>query len=302
MTTLFEPDPEDTTAGQIGEVGPGEPAAQPFIKWVGGKRQLLPALLPHVPDMRADDAGTYFEPFMGGAALFWAIRPKAAVLSDANERLVRTYRAVRDCPQALIERLRRHADNHGKLGRKFYMVMRSLPIDQLRHDADLAAWFIYLNRTCFNGVYRVNKSGGFNVPMGSYKNPLICDEANLWRCSEALQNVELTVQDFRALEAHPHCAPGAFVYFDPPYAPLSATADFTSYTAEGFGAKDQEAVRDLALRLKRRGVRVLISNSSAQLIRTLFAGGTFEVTEVDAKRAINSDTAGRGVIKELLIY
>jgi DNA adenine methylase len=262
--------------------------APPFLKWAGGKRQLLPSLRAHAPANPA----RYFEPFVGGGALFFALRPKHAVLADVNARLIRTFRGVRDSVDEVIERLRGYPHD-----RAFFYRFREEEVDD-RSDAEVAAWFIYLNRTGYNGLYRVNRENRFNVPFGRYVNPTICDELTLRACSNALAGVELRVADFE--EAVQTAARGDFVYFDPPYVPLSVTSSFTSYTSGGFRAAEQTRLRDTALRLKQRGVRVLLSNSSAPLVRKLYTGG-FEVVEVAATRMVNSKARGRGEVVELLI-
>jgi DNA adenine methylase len=261
---------------------------KPFIKWVGGKRQLLPELRARVPVQY----GHYFEPFVGGGALFFDLLPECATLCDANERLVRTYKGVRNDVEQVIELLASYPHENA-----FFYELRAVAVDACT-DAEVAAWFIYLNRVGFNGLYRVNQSGGFNVPFGSHKNPTICDADTLRACSRALKSAELRVSDFAASVTEAQA--GDLVYFDPPYAPLSATSSFTTYTAGGFGPTEQRRLRDLALELKRRGVHVLLSNSSAPLIRDLYADG-FHVEEVGARRAVNSKASGRGLVKELLI-
>lgn len=263
--------------------------AKPFLKWVGSKRQLVPELLKRVPPK----FGTYYEPFVGGGALFFALQPPMAGLADNNLDLVKTYWAVRDNVEELIHLLREYADMHSE---KFYYDMRGNNTANL--EVDVAARFIYLNKTCFNGLYRVNKGGGFNVPMGRYTNPTICDDDGLRACSEVMKagTVQIVRRDFRASAMEAQA--GDFVYFDSPYVPLSATSNFASYTKDGFGAAEQVALRDLALDLKRRGVHVLLSNSTAA--RDLYAKG-FTVEEVQCRRSVNSKAAGRGAITELLI-
>jgi DNA adenine methylase len=262
--------------------------ARPFLKWVGGKRQLLPHLASNVPRC----LGRYFEPFVGGGALFFHLQPRNAVLADANERLIRTYRGIRDDVEGVIDLLRRYPYDP-----EFYYRTRDVPIDR-RSDVEVAAWFIYLNRAGFNGLYRVNRQNQFNVSFGRYANPTICDAPNLRACSEALRGVELIIGDFAA--AVRGARRGDFVYFDPPYVPLSATSCFTSYAAEGFGADDQRRLRATAAALKKRGVRVLLSNSSAPFVRELYAG-SFEAIEVYASRAVNCRSDRRGAVKELLL-
>jgi DNA adenine methylase len=265
------------------------PAAKPFLKWAGGKRQLIDELLVRVPA----NFGTFHEPFLGGGALFYRLQPKQAVLSDLNKRLIRTYKTVRDAPDALIKRLSSYPND-----KAFYLDLRASNIDR-KGDVSLAAWMIYLNKTGFNGLYRVNKSNGFNVPFANYKNPAICDAQNLRACSERLQGVDIQVADFRAVEAR--AIAGDFVYFDPPYVPVSNSASFTSYTREGFTLDDQRDLRDLALRLKAKGVHVLLSNASVPKVHELYADG-FERVDVFARRAINRDARKRGPVAEALIW
>ena len=265
------------------------PAPRPFLKWAGGKRQLLSELLARMPRR----FGTYHEPFLGGGALFLEVLPERAVLSDANERLVRTWRAVRDDVDAVVELLSSYP--HDK---EFFLELRASEIDA-RSDVEVAAWFIYLNRTGFNGLYRVNGSNRFNVPWGKYRNPTICDEGRLRAVSHALRNTEIHCEDFgKVLE---RAEQGDFVYFDPPYVPLSATSSFTAYQKGGFGLEQHARLRDTARELKRRGVRVLLSNSSADEVYGLYGRG-FQSTEVLASRAINSVASRRGKVPELLIW
>lgn len=277
--------------------------ARPFIKMAGGKTQLLPELLARVPKK----FGTYHEPFLGGGALFFelsSLNPDLrAVLSDSNRRLIRTWQGVESQVQAVIGRLEGHAIEHCK---KYYYEMREKgkggAIDKAT-NADLAAWFIYMNKTCFNGLYRVNSKGEFNVPMGSYKNPTICDAENLLACSAALRHAIIKHEDF-TMTASADRNPGRveshdFVYFDPPYVPISKDSHFTSYTKESFTEADQEELSQVARRLKHDGAHVLLSNSSAPLVKKLYKGWKLE--PVQAKRAINSKGGKRGEIKEYLI-
>ncbi len=261
---------------------------RPFLKWAGGKRQLLPALLARTPP----SYGTYFEPFLGGGALFFALRPTRAVLADANERLVRTYKGLRDEPERVIALLKTYPHDA-----RFFYEMRDVKIDACS-DAEMAAWFIYLNRTGYNGLYRVNRSNGFNVPFGRHSNPTICDELCLRTSAAALQDVEILVADFESVASR--AGRGDFVYFDPPYVPLSASSSFTSYTAHGFGPEEQTRLREVALALKRGGTHVLLSNSSAALVRELYREG-FQVDEVSATRMVNSRAGSRGPVPELVI-
>jgi DNA adenine methylase len=270
----------------IREIQPG--TVRPFIKWVGGKRQLLSELEPRVPSR----FNTYHEPFVGGGALFFHLLPERSVLSDTNERLVRAYCGVRDSVEDVIELLSSYPHD-----RDFYMKMRAVDIDA-RTDVEVAAWFIYLNRTGFNGLYRVNRQNQYNVPFGDYDNPTICDAENLRACSRALRHADIRCEPFETVLDR--ARPGDFVYFDPPYVPLSASSSFTSYTSGGFGMDSQRRLRDVAHALKERGVRVLLSNSSAPEVYSLY-GDHFELAEVGATRAVNCKASGRGRVQELLI-
>ncbi len=212
-----------------------------------------------------------------------------AFLSDINFDLINTYQVIQRDPEPLIARLKEHAANHAK---EYYYGIRS------QHDLDdrveIAARFIYLNKTCFNGLWRVNDKGEFNVPVGSYKNPSICDEENLRACHHSLRGVDVRMRDFRALDA----GAGDFVYFDPPYRPLDSTS-FTRYTKEDFGMKDQEALRDLCLELNERGAKFMLSNSD--ISTSLYTNPIFKTDIVKAPRAVNSRANARGAVNELLI-
>jgi DNA adenine methylase len=280
--------------GSESEARPRE--AKPFLKWAGGKKQLLAQYEPLLPTRFS----RYFEPFVGGGAVFFHLwntgrLPAEACLLDHNDELVSTYRAVRDDVEALIARLADHQANHSK---DYYYRIRALD----RGDAPLtgverAARTIYLNRTCYNGLYRVNRKGQFNVPLGRYENPTILDEARLRTAHEALQGVSLEVRDFRSL---PELAePGDFFYFDPPYDPLSKTASFTSYTWGSFRDEDQRDLAEVFTRLAGRGCLCMLSNSHTPFILDLYREHRIEV--VTARRAISSDGAGRGEVKEVVV-
>ncbi len=259
---------------------------RPFIKWVGGKRQLLAAILKLVPKRY----GTYHEPFLGGGAVFFALSPTKAFLSDSNERLVRCYKGIKHHVADVIALLKEYKRN-----RRFFLQMRRKDIDGCA-DAEVAAWFIFLNKMGFNGLYRVNSKNRFNVPFGDNKKAQICDEDNLNACSRALAKAEIAHEDFSVVLER--AQPDDLVYFDPPYVPLSATSYFTSYTAKGFTPQDQVRLRDLALGLKRKGVHVILSNSSTA--RSLYEDD-FSLSRVLAARVVNSRADRRGKITELLI-
>ncbi len=277
--------------------------ALPFCRWAGGKRSIIEHLIARVPK----DIKTYYEPFLGGGALFFAlasrkrIRFERAYLSDTNVRLMRTYAAIAKHPLHVIRHLSAHAQHHGK---RYYLQQRAKDVDRLSDQA-LAAWFIYLNKTCFNGLYRVNKDNGFNVPMDpSKKASNILDEPNLMRCAMALdshRSVFTGVRDFRYVL---RAKPGDFVYLDPPYYPISKTSNFTAYGSDGFADAMHVKLRDVALTLKEKGVRVLISNSNAPRVREIYSQGrasVFVIEEVQVARAINSKGDKRGKIPDLLI-
>lgn len=264
------------------------PALKPFIKWAGGKRSLLPQIVPHLPTKFR----RYHEPFLGSGALFFHLQPRLASLSDTNARLIRTYKGLRDEPERVIERL--SAYPHEK---EFFLKMRKINIDE-QDDVAVAAWFIYLNKTAYNGLYRVNRQNRFNVPFGSYKNPVICAESVLQACAKRLRRTDLAHGDFE--ERARRARKGDLVYFDPPYVPLNATSSFTAYTAEGFDMDAQRRLRDLAFALRRRGVHVLLSNSSAEVVREMYQDD-FTIVEISARRSINSRGDGRKPICELLI-
>jgi DNA adenine methylase len=255
----------------------------PFIKWVGGKRNLLPQILPHLPQT----FGHYHEPFLGGGALFWTLKTPNATLSDSNLDLILAYRAVRDNPQSLIAVLSEMPNT-----REFFVEVRdNVPSDPLQR----AARFIYLNKTAFNGLWRVNKSGKFNVPFGNYKNPSLYDEANLLACSAALQGVGIRHQDFCFIDPKP----GDLVYLDPPYVPLKPTSSFTSYTSQGFGVQMQEFLAKKFSDWVEAGAYCVASNSDTSLVRSLYKG--HDIHTVVAKRAVSASVAGRGSVTELLV-
>ena len=277
---------------QATSVVPTPQTAGPFLKMPGGKRQLLPEIREHVPAT----FGQYLEPFVGGGAVFFdllASRSEVpAYLGDANAELITTYTAVRDDVESVIAALRPHERQHSK--EHYYTVRAQRP----RSDAQIAARMIYLNRTCYNGIYRVNRQGGFNVPIGRYANPTVCDADNLRACARALAGAEITCADFASVMSV--AERGDFVYCDPPYLPASKTGDFTSYTAAGFTLADHERLADCARRLKESGVHVLLSNADLPVVREIYGG--FEVRVVKARRNINSNGGKRGDVGELLIW
>ncbi|MGD2076851.1 MAG: DNA adenine methylase [Chloroflexota bacterium] len=265
--------------------------AVPFLKWAGGKRRLLKQYAPYFPDRRA--IGRYYEPFIGSAAVFFHLQPVDACLSDVNRQLVEIYLVVQRDVEGLIQALQVHRNEHD-----YYYQVRALDPTTLT-DVERAARLIFLNRTCYNGLYRENRRGQFNVPFGRYANPTICDEDRLRRASRALQGVDLVVDDFANVVDE--AGPGDFVYFDPPYAPLSATSNFTSYNRHGFDHDDQRRLAEAIDNLTRRNVYVMLSNSSAPLIYELYDRPGLRLVPIQARRNINSKADGRGPVKELLI-
>ncbi|HEY9775750.1 MAG TPA: DNA adenine methylase [Planktothrix sp.] len=266
-------------------------SASPFLKWAGGKGQLLRQFEAYYPAKM----GRYLEPFIGGGAVFFDMAAKndelSATISDANPDLINCYSVVRDHVEELIEALKKHRND-----KHYYYSVRSQDARTLC-NIERAARLIYLNKTCFNGLYRVNRSGQFNVPFGKYKNPKIADEANLRLVSQVLQRATIQCGPFeRILE---QTRAGDFVYLDPPYQPISATSSFTSYTARAFGAKDQERLSEFVKQLDKRGCYVMVSNSDNQFIEEIYSG--FHIHRVSANRAINCKASGRGRITELLI-
>ena len=269
-----------------------EPTAAPIIKWVGGKTKLLPELTARMPP----HLGRYFEPFAGGAALFFRVAPERAVLADSNSDLIGLYTCLADDVAGVIRRLEHHRAAHSEA---HYYATRTRWNDreQSWSSADRAATFIYLNKTCFNGLWRVNRAGAFNVPIGRYTDPPICVPEALRAASALLSRATLRCGDYRAAVAD--ARRGDFVYFDPPYDPVAPTANFTSYTTDAFGADHQRALADTARALVARGCQVMLSNSDTPFIRSLYKG--FHVERVKCARAINSNAARRGEVDEVIV-
>ena len=263
----------------------------PIVKWVGGKRQLMFELLKNMPE----DYNRYFEPFIGGGALFFELQHENAYISDMNEELINLYQVVRDNVDKLIIDLQKH-----DISKEYFINIRN--IDRTEEyenwsDVKKASRFIYLNRTCFNGMYRVNSKGEFNVPFGHYKSPRILDKNNLINCSNLLQKTEIKHADFS--EILKKVKKDDFVYFDPPYVPLSETSSFTSYTKDGFDIDMQFKLRDVCDELDSMGVKFLLSNSDTKLVNELYEN--YNIKKVFASRQINANADGRGKISEVLV-
>jgi DNA adenine methylase len=285
--------PSETIPRPILIDGASGPVARPIVKWAGGKRRLLTQYERYLPS----EYGSYFEPFVGGAAIFFHMAPdptkREVYLSDVNGELINLYRQVQKGPASLIKALERHEQLHGS---EHYYEVRGQATSGMT-PSERAARLIYLNRTCFNGLYRVNASGFFNVPMGRYKNPAILQRESLLAAHKALVGVKLRVESY--LKVANRAKAGDFVYFDPPYWPLSASSNFTSYAQGNFGESDQRSLAQLFASLADRGVRVALSNSKAPLIEELYQD--FEQITVQAPRFINSKADQRSAIDELLI-
>ena len=267
--------------------------AAPFVKWAGGKGRLLSQLRPLLPSQAS--RMRHVEPFVGGGALFFSRQPKRALLTDINPALVGTYVAIRDDANGVIDGLRDLAARHSK--ERYYAVRDRYNRDPRITTAKRAAMFIYLNKTCFNGLHRVNRKGEFNVPVGSYKKPRILNEDGLQAASALLQGAQLRCAPFEALLED--AKPGDFIYLDPPYEPVSETASFTSYASDGFDRKDQTRLRDVYKALDRRGCKLMLSNSDVPFIRELYAD--FRIDTVAAPRAINCNASKRGRVSEVVV-
>ena len=268
-----------------------EKETYPIVKWVGGKRQLMFELLKNMPK----SYNRYFEPFIGGGALFFELQPENAYISDMNDELINLYSVVRDNVYELISDLNKH-----EVSKEYFLEIRNLDrTDEYKNLSDVqrASRFIYLNRTCFNGLYRVNSQGQFNVPYGNYKNPRIVDENNLLNCSELLKNTEIKCADFS--EILTKVKKGDFVYFDPPYVPLNETSSFTSYTKDGFDMDMQFKLREVCDELDSMGVMFMLSNSDTKFVNELYSN--YEIKKVFASRAVNANAEGRGKITEVLV-
>ena len=264
----------------------------PFLKWAGGKSQLIQQYLPYFPKKFSK----YHEPFLGGGAIFFYLHnhqlTKQVFLSDINLELINTYTCIKENVEAVIKLLAEHQMQHNT---PYYYEVRSR---KLVTPFERAARLIYLNKTCFNGLYRENSKGEFNVPIGKYKNPKICNPDLLRSVSVALKSTQISVRPFEAVLDYATNTQD-FVYFDPPYYPLSPTSNFTAYSRYSFNEDDQIRLRDIFVKLARRGVKVMLSNSDCPFIRKIYQ--EFKIHEISASRAINSDANKRGKISEVIV-
>ena len=282
-------------------------AMRPVVKWAGGKSRLLDRLLKRLPTTNGGKFETYAEPFCGGGAMFFALsaepkrRFKRALLADKNAELVALYQAIKADVAPLIDRLRAYQEEHlaknDEKRREHFYEIRALGTSTMT-TVERGARLLFLNKTCFNGLWRVNASGQFNVPFGKYTKPRILDADVLRSAHEALQVAEIELTDFANVTKRLRA--NDFVYFDPPYVPVSKTANFTAYSSP-FGPKEQERLADELAKLKARGVNAMLSNAATKESKELYAKHGFIVDTIDAARAINSDPSKRGVVQELVV-
>ncbi len=279
-----------TLAVEVEESASPKGVATPFVKWVGGKRSIMDALKARLPE----DFNHYYEPFIGGGALFFELHRTLqgkAYLSDTNFDLVMAYSVVQRAPNELLELLREHAQKHSE---EYYYKMRDR--HHLQNPAEIAARLLYLNKTCYNGLWRVNSKGEFNVPIGRYKNPGIIQEENIWACNQVLKDVEIQCFNFDKIKPNE----SDFVYFDPPYHPTDDTS-FTRYAKLDFTEQNQVRLRDFALDLYKKGVKVMLSNSDTKFIRDLYKNKPFKIATVQAPRFVNCKSNKRNPVNEVLI-
>ena len=271
---------------------------KPFVKWAGGKRQLIPILNENLPE----SFGTYYEPFLGGGALLFHIlaerKDQRCSISDLNSDLVLTYTTIRNRIDELISSLKNHERNYHKDSKSYYYSVRE---SSPRSEIEKTSRLLFLNRTCFNGLYRVNSKGKFNVPLGRYSNPNIVNEGNLRSVSAILQSnkVAIKCQDFESVLRD--AKKDDLVYFDPPYQPVSDTANFTSYTNKNFTYEDLNRLAELCLKLDSKGCKVLLSNSDSKDVADMFSNKSWKINRIQANRSINSNSKKRTGHFELLI-
>ena len=292
---------------------------RPFVKWAGGKKQVIKKIDQHIPDeiKKTKKIKKYFEPFLGGGAVFFHLvskyNIKYAYLSDINKELILTYKVVKKSPEKLIEELKIHSDNFLPKSlddrKEYYYAIRDEFNNTIEDFEPIlrASQMIFLNRTCFNGLYRVNREGKFNVPIGSYKNPMICNKENLLNVSKVLKDVKIVCADYSKSENE--IDKNSFVYLDPPYLPIKENS-FTDYDSNGFGIKEQIELSNFCKNIDKKHAKFLLSNSNPKNTENKgffnehygLEKKLFKYEEIDVRRSINSDKNKRGPIKELLIY
>ncbi len=270
-----------------------EKTIQPFLKWAGGKRQLLPEIRKLIPT-RFDQ---YYEPFLGGGAVLFDLQPNNAIVNDSNEQLVNVYKCIKDHVAELLQELKKHPNE-----KKHYYKIRELDrhkdFEQISNISK-AARIIYLNKTCYNGLFRVNSHGQFNVPFGRYKNPRIVNEPVLAAVHDYLNTKNINILNLDFAESVKNAQAGDFVYFDPPYHPVSQTAAFTGYTLDGFGENEQKRLKQVCDELNKKNVCFLLSNSATSFIFDLYS--SYKVETIGVRRNINSVADKRGKIQEVLV-
>ena len=269
----------------------------PVLKWVGGKRQIINEIKKYVPKY-----STYYEPFLGGGAVLFELQPKTAVVNDINAELISLYEVIKYNIDDLIENLREHEEKNGEA--YFYKIReQDRDKEKFNHLTPIqrAARLIYLNKTCYNGLFRVNKAGQFNTPYGNYKKPNIVNEYTLRAVHNYFNKAQLNFvcKDFE--EVLKDARKGAFVYLDPPYDPVSDTASFTGYDKGGFSRSEQIRLKNICDMLDKKGVKFLLSNSSTDFIKDLYNNGKYIIEVIHAKRAINSKADKRGEVDEVLV-
>jgi DNA adenine methylase len=275
------------------------PRIKPYLKWAGGKRQLLSEIKKYLP--KHIQNYTYYEPFIGAGAVFFELQPKKAIINDFNTQLILTYTVIKENVEGLIRLLKKYKEKNDE--EYFYEIRnwdRNTGKFKQLTDAEKAARVIFLNKTCFNGLYRVNSQGLFNVPYGKYKNPAICEELVLRQISNYLNSNEIAILNNDFEKAVMTADQNSFIYFDPPYHSPDKT-NFTGYQADGFNEEDQERLRNVMIKMTNQGVKCLLSNSDTEYIRALYDYKFFDIISVQAKRYINSNSAGRGNVNEVLI-
>lgn len=274
------------------------PILSPVLKWVGGKRQLLNEIMPLIPK----DITTYYEPFVGGGAVLFTLQPKKAVINDYNEELINVYNVIMDDPDELIKLLEIHKENNTS---EYYYKVREIdrsPEYKKLSNTERAARIIYLNKTCYNGLYRVNQAGQFNSPYGRYKNPNIVNSPTVKAMNNYFNNNNITITsgDYKDTLKKIRAKTKSFVYLDPPYYPLSSSSSFTGYTDNGFGEEQQKELKNECDKLNKKGIRFLLSNSSCDFIEDLYKDD-YNIKIIKAKRVLNSKGNKRGEIDEVLI-
>lgn len=271
----------------------------PVVKWVGGKRQLLPEIRKYIPQKKYT---LYYEPFLGGGAVLFDLQPLNAIVNDLNEELINLYTVIKNDPDELIKDLKKHRNQSD-----YYYRIRELDRDRSKYlkltDVERASRIHYLNKTCFNGLFRVNRAGEFNTPFGRYKNPNITNEVTIRAVSKYFNKANIEFRNVDFVEAVKDIDQDSFVYFDPPYDPVSDSANFTGYDKGGFDRKEQKRLKMLCDQLDERGISFLLSNSATAFIKDLYsdASRNYQIEIIKAKRTINSNANGRGEIDEVLV-